>query len=60
MVKQFHLKMGVCLFVCICGWLAPWLERCVNKAQIRGFSPRGPVNFSLSRVTVSSLAPACC
>lgn len=25
--------MGVCLFVCICGRLAPWLEHCADEAQ---------------------------
>ena len=49
-VKRFHLKMGVCLFICLCGWLASWLEPCANEAQSRSFAPCGLVNFSLSRV----------
>ena len=51
MVKRFHRKMGVCLFVCVCGWLASWLEHCSKEARIRDLSSCGSVNFSLSRVS---------
>lgn len=37
MVKWFHLKMGVCLLVCICVWWAPWLERYANEARSGAF-----------------------